>query len=67
MAAKDETVALLTEIRDLLKENNAITLHSKKSLRRSLILKVFLNGAIVIFACIAIYFYYHTLVTSLGG
>ncbi len=67
MPAKDQTIVLLTEIRDLLKENHDTLTHTKKAQQRSFILKIMFNTAIVIFVGIATYYYYHTLVASFGG
>lgn len=67
MPAKDESVVLLREIRDLLKENQAVMLSTKAAHHRSIALKIIFNGAIFLFVCVATYLYYHTLVTSLGG
>jgi hypothetical protein len=66
-AAPDQTVVLLTEIRDLLRENQTALTGTKKAQQRSLIMKVAFNGAIVVFVAFATYYYYHTLVTSMGG
>lgn len=65
-AKKDETVALLTEIRDLLAANHEALVGTKKAQQRSFVMKVALNSAIVIFVAFATYYYYSTLVASFG-
>ncbi|UPA22389.1 hypothetical protein K8942_05060 [Candidatus Peribacteria bacterium] len=64
---KDQTIELLTEIRDILKANQESLMHSKKAQQRSLVLKIVFNTAIVIFVGFATYYYYHTLVSQFGG
>lgn len=74
MAKDDAIIALLTEIRDLQREQTDLTrkaenalMHTQSLQRRNLTMRILFNVVIVIFTAAAVYFYYHTLVTSLGG
>ncbi len=70
-AKKDDTTALLMEIRDLMREQNA-HLHKtqetlekeRKAHTRAQLARLALNGLIILFVAAATYVYYHTLVTS---
>lgn len=67
MATEDDNNLLLKEILTLLKSNQEELLNTKKMDRRTFLMKGAFNTAILIFVGVATYFYYHTLVTSLGG
>ncbi|HVW66310.1 MAG TPA: hypothetical protein VHA78_01105 [Candidatus Peribacteraceae bacterium] len=75
MTKTDDTlIALLTEIRDLQREQTELVRKAEQAVldtrslqRRNFSLRLLMNIAIVLFTGAAVYFYYHTLVTSLGG
>lgn len=66
-AKKDETVVLLTEIRDLLQANQEMLTKTRNAQGRSRVLHYIFNSLIVLFVAFATYFYYHTLVASFGN
>ncbi len=67
MATEDDNNQLLKEILALLKSNQQELTDAKKMDHRTFVMKGIFNAAILIFVGFATYFYYHTLVTSLGG
>lgn len=69
----NDVIALLTEIRDLQREQNELVRKAEQAVmdtrwlqRRSFFLRMLINVLIILFTAGAVYFYYHTLVTSLG-
>lgn len=65
--AKDQTVALLTEIRDLLKANQEALQKTKETSNRSRVLHYIFNTLIILLVMGATYFYYHTLMSAFGS
>ena len=63
---KDSQAALLTEIRDLLKEQRDMIAHTEKMRRRGSIAKAVLYALIICLTFAATYFYYYTIVASFG-
>ena len=71
---KDPHAALLTEIRDLLQEQNTVVreardmvAHTEKMRRRGGIAKAVLYALVIGLTFVATYFSYYTIVSSLGG
>jgi hypothetical protein len=75
MATKsDPIIDLLTEIRDLQRAQTQLVqdahdalLHTERLQKRNIILRIIFNLLIIVFTGAAVYFYYHTLVTSFQG
>jgi len=62
----DENLALLMEVRDLLKQNQVEMREAKMAQHRSMMFHTIFNAIVFLFVCMATYYYYHTMVTTLG-
>ena len=54
------------EVRDLLKQNQVEMREAKMAQHRSMMFHTIFNAIVFLFVCMATYYYYHTMVTTLG-
>ncbi len=72
--AKDATLQILTEMRDLQREQNAMLktatdmiFHTTKAQRRDKVIKIIFYSLIIAFSIVSTYYFYSTIGNTLSG